>query len=66
MINEIELIDKSELARRLHLHPNTIARKEKEGVIKGIAIGTGTVRYDFQEILNDLKAADPRARLKKR
>jgi hypothetical protein len=65
MSEETELLTREELAIRLQLHPNTVARKEKEGVIQGVHIGTGTTRYILKDVVQDLKNQNPRQRLKK-
>lgn len=62
--NSSQLLTKSELASKLNLHPNTVTNLERRGVIAGIHIGTGTVRYDYSEILKNLKAQEPRDRIR--
>jgi hypothetical protein len=51
-----QLVTKKTLAKTLQIHPNTVGNLTKKGVIQAIHIGTGTVRYDASEILNNLKA----------
>jgi len=53
--NQIDnLISRAELSRRLAVHPNTLVRLEKKGIINAIRIG-GSIRYDYKSIITILK-----------
>ena len=51
-----QLVSKKTLAERLNVHKNTVTNMEKRGEIRGIHTSTGLVRYDYSEVLSDLKA----------
>jgi DNA-binding XRE family transcriptional regulator len=58
-----ELITRKELAINLKLSEQTICNLEQRGIVENIKIG-GSVRYDYGEVLQSIKDANARTRLK--
>jgi excisionase family DNA binding protein len=57
-----ELIGLEELGARLKLHPETVRGLYRRGTIPGLRIGHRTLRFDYEAVLEALRAAnDPAA-----
>lgn len=54
-MNEQNLINSVELAKRLDVAPDTINRWRRDGVIPSILINEKTIRYDVDDVINSLK-----------
>jgi DNA-binding XRE family transcriptional regulator len=57
------LITRKELASNLQLSEQTIVNLEQRGIVEGLKIG-GSVRYNYGEVLQRIKDANARTRLK--
>jgi excisionase family DNA binding protein len=61
---ETSLISLEELSKRISLHRNTVARLIDQNILTGYKIG-GQWRFNYNEVITDLKNQNPRQRLKK-
>jgi len=55
-----ELLTLPQLARKLQLHPTTVRGLWRRRLIPGVKIGYRTLRFDFAEVLETLKAPEPK------
>lgn len=56
------LLTINQLAEKLELHPVTVRGLKRRGVIPAIRIGHRTLRFEYQAVIDALKAAgDPAA-----
>lgn len=53
-----ELLTLAELAQRLRLHPDTARGLYRRKVIPGIKLGHRTLRFDYDQVIQALRAAN--------